>query len=72
MNTNTTPKKQVAIVTGASSGMGWGITQALLVARLSCGRQLAQHQQIERFETLIRPNSCGRGHRQNRLGHKSG
>ena len=30
MNTNTTPKKQVAIVTGASSGMGLGITQALL------------------------------------------
>jgi len=29
MNTNTT-KKQVAIVTGASSGMGLGITQALL------------------------------------------
>jgi NAD(P)-dependent dehydrogenase (short-subunit alcohol dehydrogenase family) len=30
MNTNTTTKKQVAIVTGASSGMGLGITQALL------------------------------------------
>jgi len=30
MNTNTTRKKQVAIVTGASSGMGLGITQALL------------------------------------------
>jgi NAD(P)-dependent dehydrogenase (short-subunit alcohol dehydrogenase family) len=30
MNTNTTTKKQVAIVTGASSGMGFGITQALL------------------------------------------
>jgi NAD(P)-dependent dehydrogenase (short-subunit alcohol dehydrogenase family) len=30
MNTNTTIKKQVAIVTGASSGMGLGITQALL------------------------------------------
>jgi hypothetical protein len=29
MNTNTTTKKQVAIVTGASSGMGLGITQAL-------------------------------------------
>jgi NAD(P)-dependent dehydrogenase (short-subunit alcohol dehydrogenase family) len=30
MNTNITTKKQVAIVTGASSGMGLGITQALL------------------------------------------
>jgi NAD(P)-dependent dehydrogenase (short-subunit alcohol dehydrogenase family) len=30
MDTNTTTKKQVAIVTGASSGMGLGITQALL------------------------------------------
>ena len=30
MNTNTTTKKRVAIVTGASSGMGFGITQALL------------------------------------------
>jgi hypothetical protein len=30
MNTNTTIKKRVAIVTGASSGMGLGITQALL------------------------------------------
>jgi NAD(P)-dependent dehydrogenase (short-subunit alcohol dehydrogenase family) len=30
MNTNTTTKKQVAIVTAASSGMGLGITQALL------------------------------------------
>ena len=30
MNTNTTTKKQVTIVTGASSGMGLGITQALL------------------------------------------
>src|SRR6478672_10912005 len=30
MNTNTSKKKQVAIVTGASSGMGLGITQALL------------------------------------------
>jgi NAD(P)-dependent dehydrogenase (short-subunit alcohol dehydrogenase family) len=30
MNTNTITKKQVAIVTGASSGMGLGITQALL------------------------------------------
>jgi NAD(P)-dependent dehydrogenase (short-subunit alcohol dehydrogenase family) len=30
MNTDTTTKKQVAIVTGASSGMGLGITQALL------------------------------------------
>jgi NAD(P)-dependent dehydrogenase (short-subunit alcohol dehydrogenase family) len=30
MNTNTTKNKQVAIVTGASSGMGLGITQALL------------------------------------------
>jgi NAD(P)-dependent dehydrogenase (short-subunit alcohol dehydrogenase family) len=30
MSTNTTTKKQVAIVTGASSGMGLGITQALL------------------------------------------
>src|SRR5256714_12232801 len=30
MNTNTNTKKQVAIVTGASSGMGLGITQALL------------------------------------------
>jgi len=30
MNTNTTTKKRIAIVTGASSGMGLGITQALL------------------------------------------
>jgi NAD(P)-dependent dehydrogenase (short-subunit alcohol dehydrogenase family) len=30
MNTNTTNEKQVAIVTGASSGIGLGITQALL------------------------------------------
>ena len=30
MNTNTTTKKQVGIVTGAPSGMGLGITQALL------------------------------------------
>jgi NAD(P)-dependent dehydrogenase (short-subunit alcohol dehydrogenase family) len=30
MNTNVTNKNQVAIVTGASSGMGLGITQALL------------------------------------------
>ncbi|MGB6627188.1 MAG: SDR family oxidoreductase [Nitrososphaeraceae archaeon] len=30
MNTNTVTKKQVAIVTGASSGMGLGMTQALL------------------------------------------
>src|SRR6476646_9393987 len=30
MNTNTTKKKLVAIVTGASSGMGLGITKALL------------------------------------------
>jgi NAD(P)-dependent dehydrogenase (short-subunit alcohol dehydrogenase family) len=30
MNTNTTTKKRVAIVTGASSGMGLGITQGLL------------------------------------------
>src|SRR5215472_9980993 len=30
MNTNTSTKKRVAIVTGASSGMGLGITQALL------------------------------------------
>ncbi len=30
MNTNTATKKQVAIVTGASSGMGLGITQTLL------------------------------------------
>ncbi len=30
MNTNTIAKKKVAIVTGASSGMGLGITQALL------------------------------------------
>jgi NAD(P)-dependent dehydrogenase (short-subunit alcohol dehydrogenase family) len=30
MNTNTTTKKRVAIVTGASSRMGLGITQALL------------------------------------------
>jgi NAD(P)-dependent dehydrogenase (short-subunit alcohol dehydrogenase family) len=30
MNTNTTKNKQVAIVTGASSGMGLGITRALL------------------------------------------
>src|SRR5678815_3871512 len=30
MNTNTAKKKQVAIVTGALSGMGLGITQALL------------------------------------------
>jgi NAD(P)-dependent dehydrogenase (short-subunit alcohol dehydrogenase family) len=30
MNTNATTKKRVAIVTGASSGMGLGITQALL------------------------------------------
>ena len=30
MNTNTTTKRQVAIVTGASSGMGLGVTQALL------------------------------------------
>ena len=30
MNTNTNKKKQVAIVTGASSGIGLGITQALL------------------------------------------
>ena len=30
MNTNTTTKEKVAIVTGASSGMGLGITQALL------------------------------------------
>jgi NAD(P)-dependent dehydrogenase (short-subunit alcohol dehydrogenase family) len=30
MNTNTAKEKQVAIVTGASSGMGLGITQALL------------------------------------------
>ena len=71
MNTNTIIKK-VAIVTGASSGMGLGITQALLAARLSCGCELAQHQQIERFETLIRPHSCGRGHRKNGFGHKSG
>jgi len=30
MNTNSPTKKQVAIVIGASSGMGLGITQALL------------------------------------------
>src|SRR5215471_20507058 len=30
MNSNSTTKRQVAIVTGASSGMGLGITQALL------------------------------------------
>jgi NAD(P)-dependent dehydrogenase (short-subunit alcohol dehydrogenase family) len=30
MNTNTITKKRVAIVTCASSGMGLGITQALL------------------------------------------
>jgi NADP-dependent 3-hydroxy acid dehydrogenase YdfG len=30
MNTNTLTDKRVAIVTGASSGMGSGITQALL------------------------------------------
>src|SRR2546423_10462151 len=30
MNTNTNTKKRIAIVTGASSGMGLGITQALL------------------------------------------
>jgi NAD(P)-dependent dehydrogenase (short-subunit alcohol dehydrogenase family) len=30
MNTNTTSKKRVAIVTGASSGMGLSITHALL------------------------------------------
>ena len=30
MSTNTSTKKRVAIVTGASSGMGLGITQALL------------------------------------------
>jgi len=30
MDTNIITKRQVAIVTGASSGMGLGITQALL------------------------------------------
>jgi NAD(P)-dependent dehydrogenase (short-subunit alcohol dehydrogenase family) len=30
MNINTTTKKRVAIVTGASSGMGLGIAQGLL------------------------------------------
>jgi NAD(P)-dependent dehydrogenase (short-subunit alcohol dehydrogenase family) len=51
MNTNIT-KKQVAIVTGASSGVGLGITQALLQHGYRVVA-LAQHQQIERFETLI-------------------
>jgi len=62
MTTNT-PNKQVAIVTGAFSGIGLGITRALMQHGLSCGRQLTQYQQIKRFETLTRPYSCGREHR---------
>jgi NAD(P)-dependent dehydrogenase (short-subunit alcohol dehydrogenase family) len=53
MNTNTTTKKRVAIVTGASSGMGLGITQALLQ---HCYRVVANSLHISKSKDL-KPSS---------------
>src|SRR5215469_1107091 len=51
---------------------GHGHHTSIAGARLSRSRQLAQYQQIKRFETLVRSHSRGRRHRQNRLRYKSG
>ena len=42
---------RVAIVTGASSGIGLGITEALLEQGLSCRRKFPHDQQIKGLES---------------------
>jgi NAD(P)-dependent dehydrogenase (short-subunit alcohol dehydrogenase family) len=72
MNTNTTKNKQVAIVTGASSGMGLGITPALLELDYQVVANSRNISKSRDLKASSRPHSCGWGHQQNGLGHKSG